>query len=130
MLARHITGCCFLLSLLCACAHREPSRSATPAGSDDVYTGWVRFVGEFVLYDDREAFLERRRAHCVSGVLPLNEQRAAAKKFEGKRVRVTGVAVEWSLPNPMSLSLNHKGSPISNWCAGPKVIFGTEMKLE
>ena len=130
MLVRHITGCCVLLLLLGACAHREPLRSATLAGSEGVHVGWVRFVGEFVLYDDREAFLERRRDHCVSGALPLNQHRVAAKKFDGKRVRVTGVSVEWSLPDPMALSVNHKGSPITNWCGGSRVIFGTGMKLE
>lgn len=130
MWVRRIAGCLLLMPLLSACAYRGPSSEALTAGSDGVYVGWVRFVGEFVLYDDREAFLERRRDHCVSGALPFNEHRVAARTFDGKRVRVTGVAVEWSLPDPMALSLNHKGSPIANWCAGSTVIFGTEMKLE
>ncbi len=130
MWARRIAGCFLLISLLDACAHRGPASGASTADPDGVHVGWVRFVGEFVLYDDREAFLERRRDRCVSGALPLNQHRVAEKKFDGKRVRVTGVSVEWSLPDPMALSVNHKGSPITNWCGGSRVIIGTRMELE
>ena len=75
MWVRRIAGCLLLMPLLSACAYRGPSSETLTAGSDGVYVGWVRFVGEFVLYDDREAFLERRRDHCVSGALPFNEHR-------------------------------------------------------
>jgi hypothetical protein len=107
--------------------------SGLPAGQSgdaDSYVGYVRFVGEFVLYDDRSAFAHFRKEHCVSGALPLDKQREAAKRFDGKRVRVTGTRVPWSLPGPLAVSLNHEGSPITNWCGGQYVLFATDMVIE
>jgi hypothetical protein len=112
------------------CAN-EPTATGTgqPDGGEP-YVGHVRFLGEFVLYDDRSAFADFRREHCVSGALPLDKQREAAKRFDGKRVRVTGTRVPWSLPDPLAVSLNHEGSPITNWCGGQYVLFATEMVIE
>lgn len=110
------------------CASGSPA--GQPDDGDDSYVGYVRFVGEFVLYDNRSAFADFRREHCVSGALPLDKQREAAKRFDGKRVRVTGTRVPWSLPSPLAISLNHEGSPITNWCAGQYVLFATDMVIE
>lgn len=112
------------------CADQFTATRAAQPDEDDSYVGWVRFVGEFVLYDDRSAFTGSRREHCVSGALPLNEQGEAAKRFDGKRVRVTATRVPWSLPDPLAVSLNHEGSPITNWCGGEYVLFATDMVLD
>lgn len=94
------------------------------------YVGWVRFVGEFALYDDWSAYENSRHAHCISGALPLEQQRRVAREFEGRRVRVTAVRVAWFLPDPLAVSLNNDGSPITNWCGGKYVLFATEMVPE
>ena len=112
------------------CANQVTSTRTAQPDEDGSYVGWVRFVGEFVLYDDRSAFAGSRREHCVSGALPREKQGEAGKKFDGKRVRVTGVRVPWSLPDPLAVSLNHEGSPIMNWCGGQYVLFATDMVLE
>lgn len=117
-------------AVVSGCADHAPSARADQPDGADSYVGWVRFVGEFVLYDDRAAFAASRREHCISGALPLSEQREAAKKFAGKRVRVTGTLVPWSLPDPLTLSLIHEGSPITNWCGGQSILFATKMVVE
>jgi hypothetical protein len=124
-----------ILAVLCGfgCAGSASSSREANAGAEQTYVGWVRFVGEFVLYDDRSAFLERRRANCISGALPLAAQRAAVGKFDGKRVRVRAVPVEFAIPESadvIALSMVHQGSAITNWCGGPRVLFATEMNLE
>ena len=106
------------------CAYRANEGSRTYP--TEAYVGWVRFVGEFVLYDDESAFKDSKKDHCMSGALPLEKQLAAAKKMNGRRVRVTGVRIPWSLDDPQALSLNHDGSPIINWCGGDFVIFATD----
>jgi hypothetical protein len=95
-------------------------------GSAESYVGWVRFVGEFVLYDDQSAFESFGKNHCMSGALPLEKQRLASR-FSGTRVKVTGVRVRWSLPDPSAVSLNNDGSPITNWCGGEFVLFARDM---
>jgi hypothetical protein len=92
--------------------------------------GWVRFVGEFALYDSQSAFERSDREHCVSGALPLDEQRLAAKTLDGRRVKVIGARVPWSLPDPLAVSLNNGGSAITNWCGGSFVLFATKMVPE
>lgn len=109
------------------CAYRAKASGTPPPDSQ---VGWVRFVGEFVLYDDESAFKGSRMDHCMSGALPLEKQLAAAKKMNGRRVRVTGVRIAWSLPDPQALSLNHDGSPIINRCGGDFVLFATDMVPE
>ena len=124
----HVRSCCrnghFRLRQRFGGYHR-----AQP-NEEDSYVGWVRFVGEFVLYDDRSAFAGARKEHCVSGALPLDKQKQAAKRFDGKRVKITGTRVSWSQPNPLAVSLNHKRSPITNWCGGEYVLFATDMTIE
>ena len=115
---------------LCGCASQSASTHVKESEGGGSYVGWVRFVGEFVLYDDRSAFADSRREHCVSGALPLDKQREAAKKFNGKRVRVKAKPVPWSLPDPLAVSLNHEGSPITNWCGGKYILFATDMTPE
>lgn len=95
--------------------------------SRESYIGWVRFVGEFALYDNQAAFERSEREHCISGALPLDKQRLAAKEMNGRRVKVTGVRVPWSLPDPLAISLNNDGSPITNWCGEEFVLFATDM---
>jgi hypothetical protein len=92
--------------------------------------GWVRFIGEFALYESEQAAGDRGREGCVSGALPLEQQRLAAEKFEGKRVRITASEVAWELPDPLALSLNHAGSPITNWCGGSFVLFASNIRAE
>lgn len=112
------------------CANRLTPPSTSQPDSDGSYVGWVRFSGEFLLYDNRSAFAGSRREHCVSGALPLEKQREAARKFDGKRVRVTAVRVPWSLPDPLAVSLNNEGSPVTNRCGGQYILFATDMMLE
>lgn len=110
------------------CAYRVKDASRThPTES---YVGWVRFVGEFVLYDDRSAFDGSKKEHCISGALPLEKQRTAAETMNGRRVKVTGTHIAWSLPDPLAISLNNNGSPILNWCGGDFVIFATDIVAE
>jgi hypothetical protein len=94
-----------------------------------VYVGWVRFAGEFSLYSDASAFADSQTSHCVSGALPPEQQKEAAAKLNGKRVRVVARPVAWVLPNPDTFTLNNNGSPITNWCGDRVVLFASEMKL-
>lgn len=57
-------------------------------------------------------------------------QQDAARKLNGRRVRVIAKRVPWELPDPLALSLNYEGSPITNWCGGKYVLFATEMEPE
>ena len=95
-----------------------------------LYTGWVRFSGEFTLYADPKSFANAATSRCVSGALPLEQQKEAAAKFNGQRVFVRAKAVPWVLPDERALTLNHGGSPITNWCGGKEVLFATEMVLD
>jgi hypothetical protein len=110
--------------LLAGCA-TETRTSMRPR----VYVGWVRFAGEFSLYSDPSAFADSQTTHCVSGALPPDKQKDAAAKLNGKRVRVVAVPVNWSLPNPDAFTMNNAGSPITNWCGDPVVLFASEMTL-
>jgi hypothetical protein len=110
--------------LLAGCASTTQHTSARPR----VYVGWVRFAGEFSLYSDPSAFADSQTTHCVSGALPPDKQKEAAK-LSGKRVRVVAVPVKWSLPNPDSFTMNNEGSPITNWCGDRVVLFASEMTL-
>jgi hypothetical protein len=101
-------------------APRDPDRV-------DQYVGWVRFVGEFALYSDYGAFENSDRDACVSGSLPLEMQRSAAAALDGKRVRIIAKRVPWVLPGPLAMSLNHQGSPITNWCGKEYVLFATQI---
>jgi hypothetical protein len=94
-----------------------------------VYVGWVRFAGEFSLYSDPSSFADSQTSHCVSGALPPDKQKEAAAKLSGKRVRVVAVPVKWALPNPDSFTMSNAGSPITNWCGDPVVLFASEMTL-
>lgn len=122
-----LTISCAIL-FICSCAYQAANHSRQE--SDDQYVGWVRFVGEFVLYTDRVAFEDSRRQDCVSGALPLGKQRDAARKLDGKKVKVVAQRVPWVLPGPLAISLNNDGSPITNWCGGDYVLFATEMVAE
>lgn len=114
---------------LCGCASHGASIRAQ-SESDTQHVGWVRFVGEFVLYTDHSAFESSRREHCVSGALPLEKQRDAAKNLDGKKVMVVAKRVPWALPDPLAVSLNNEGSPITNWCGGKYVLFAADMEAE
>ena len=91
-----------------------------------LYSGWVRFAGEFYLYADAKSFAESATSHCVSGALPPGKQQEAAAQFNGKRVRVIGKIVPWSLPAE-ALTMNNEGSVITNWCGDKSVLFATKM---
>jgi hypothetical protein len=110
--------------LLAGCASTNQHVSARPR----VYVGWVRFAGEFSLYSDPSSFADSQTTHCVSGALPPDKQKEAAK-LSGKRVRVVAVPVKWSLPNPDTFTMNNEGSPITNWCGDRVVLFASEMTL-
>jgi hypothetical protein len=114
---------------LCGCANQRTTVHAQPE-SETQYVGWVRFVGDFLLYTDRSAFKLSQREHCVSGALPLEKQRDAARNLSGKRVRVIAKRVLWKLPDPLAVALNNNGSPITNWCGGEYVLFATDMEVE
>jgi hypothetical protein len=125
----HIMALAATVAFLGCAGQSSSTRLKAPEGYRS-YVGWVRFVGEFVLYYDRSAFENSRMEHCVSGALPLDRQNEAAEKFDGKRVRVKAKPVPWSLPDPLTLSLNHEGSPITNWCGGEYILFATDITPE
>lgn len=116
--------------VFCGCASPEATIRTSVTDSPGQFVGWVRFVGEFVLYSDRVAFDGFRRERCISGALPLERQRDAAKRLNGKRVRVIAKKVPWALPDPLAVSLNNQGSPITNWCGEKYVLFATDMAIE
>lgn len=93
-----------------------------------VYTGFVRFAGEFMLYPDAKSFAAGNPLRCVSGALPLEKQKEAAAEFSGKRVLVRAKAVPWS-PGE-GYSVNHEGSQITNWCGARTVLLAVEMKAD
>jgi hypothetical protein len=104
---------------------------ATQQGSEKyphVYTGWVRFAGEFMLYPDAKSFAAGQPLRCVSGALPLEKQKEAAAQFSGKRVLVRGKAVPWSPGD--GYSVNHEGSLITNWCGARTVLLAVDMKVD
>lgn len=94
----------------------------------NVYTGFVRFAGEFMLYPDAKSFAAGNTLRCVSGALPLEKQKEAAAQFSGKRVLVRAKAVPWS-PGE-GYSVNHEGSQITNWCGARTVLLAVEMKVD
>ena len=106
------------------CATRQSSE-AYP----HVYTGYVRFAGEFMLYPDAKSFASGQTLRCVSGALPLEKQKEAASQLSGKRVLVRAKSVAWAPPGE-SYSVNHEGSQITNWCGGRKVLLALEMKVD
>jgi hypothetical protein len=93
-----------------------------------VYTGWVRFAGEFMLYPDARSFAAGQPLRCVSGSLPADKQKEAASQFSGKRVLVRAKAVPWSPGD--GYSVNHEGSPITNWCGARTVLLAVDMKAD
>jgi hypothetical protein len=112
---------CGLVAVLAGCASLAPR--------ERLYTGWVRFTGEFVLYSNASAFADSRTSHCLSGALSPAKQKDAAARFNGKRVIVRARPVRWALPDPQALMMNNQGTPITNWCGRDEVLFATEMKL-
>ncbi|WP_332658934.1 hypothetical protein [Brevundimonas sp.] len=106
-----------------ACASTPPGEAFDPAGT--AFTGFVRVTeGEFQLYP-REAQLRSPFARpCVSGVLPLNEQRTA-RELSGRKVTFTGRAVRW----PGGVALEHEGSTVRNTCGGDHVILAQSVSV-
>jgi hypothetical protein len=125
---RAVRVCCALIcaSVLTAC-QTSPLPEKT-SGRETAYVGWVRFAGEFFLYPDSASFDAAQTMKCVSGALPVEKQKEAAARFSGKRVIVRARLVPWSSLPPEAVSLNHEGSPITNWCGDKNVLFASEMK--
>jgi len=112
---------------LCAVSGGCATSTSTPK-YPNVYTGFVRFAGEFMLYPDAKSFAAGNTLRCVSGALPLEKQKEAASQFSGKRVLVRAKAVPWS-PGE-GYSVNHEGSQITNWCGARTVLLAVEMKVD
>jgi hypothetical protein len=118
------------IAIIGGCVNRQTIAPADHApAAEKTYIGWVRFTGEFNLYDDHTSFLNSSRSHCISGALPLDAQRTARQTLDGQRVRVTARSVTWSLPGSLAVSMNNEGAPITNWCLGDQVLFATAMQL-
>lgn len=122
-----LIGALLALTVLSGCA---ASAKGGDAERERVYVGWVRFASEFALYADPTAFANSASSHCVSGALPPELQRQAAAEFSGQRVRVRARAVPWSELPADALTMNNKGSPITNWCGDRVVLFASEMKID
>jgi hypothetical protein len=112
---------------LCAVSSGCATRQSAPQ-YPHVFTGYVRFAGEFMLYPDAKSFAAGQPLRCVSGALPLEKQKEAMSEFSGKRVLIRAKAVPWS-PGE-GYSVNHEGSQITNWCGARTVLLAVEMKVD
>ena len=120
----------FLIPVLCGLSGcPSPAANTRIDTRVRLYSGWVRFAGEFYLYADAKAFAEATNSHCVSGALPPDKQQDAASQFNGKRVRVFAKLVPWSLQGD-AFTMNNQGSPITNWCGDKNVLFATQIVLD
>ena len=91
------------------------------------FSGWVRFAGEFELYDTEADMKAEKPGACMSGVLPLALQRAASNKFNFSHVSVWGFRVpRWH--DPTIMYLDNEGATIVNRCDGDFVIFANRME--
>ncbi len=125
---RAVRACCALIgaSFLTAC--RVAPLPEKENGRETAYIGWVRFAGEFMLYPDSASLEAAQTMKCVSGALPPGKQKEAAERFAGKRVRVRARTVPWASLPPDAVTMNHEGTPITNWCGDRNVLFASEMK--
>lgn len=111
----------------CASGATAPAPASFDASATQ-WTGWIRFVGhEFALYDDENALRRPFSQDCVSGVLPLDLQRQAARDLGGLEVVVTGRTAAWSDDLPGD-RLEHEGSILRNECRKGVVILASSVR--
>lgn len=94
----------------------------------ETFSGWVSFRGEFLLYPSRRAMLAEKNEGCLSGALPLTQQRIAMRKYQHKHVDISGYKERFALA-PLALSMNNRGSPITNICSSEFVIFANKIRM-
>jgi hypothetical protein len=103
----------------CAAAARPPQ--APPAGGEEI-VGWINFRGEFLLYPRQEDIGRTLDESCTSGTFArIADFKAAARRFEGKRVRLTGRL----LPADSYFNDSGLGQRIENYCGSRQVLIAT-----
>lgn len=116
------------ITILAATAALGACASAPPAAFDTAateWTGWVRFTGEeFELYADEDQVLQPFSRPCLSGALPRDLQRQAARDLGGQEVKVTGAVTPWTSGRP---TMDRSGSTITNSCGGSVVVLAETM---
>lgn len=114
-----------ILSLLAACA--DGKGSGLVDAKPNVFIGWVRFTGEFMLYETRDAMEEGANVSCISGALPLPAQRDAMHRFNRTHVIIYGHEEPWVRYSRSQVALLNEGAPIENQCSSVFVIFATKI---
>ncbi len=110
------------LMTLGACASAPPAAFDTAATE---WTGWVKFTGEeFELYADEDQLMQPFARPCLSGALPRDLQRQAARDLGGQEVKVTGTVRPWAAGTP---TMDRAGSTITNSCGGSVVVLAETM---
>jgi hypothetical protein len=105
------------------------ANSADPAsGKIERFVGWVRFYGEFNLYETEKDMREGMNSRCISGSLPLNAQRVAPRRFNGEHVVIYGRRMSCWPRDSLTMELIYKGSHITNECRGDYMIFATSIE--
>lgn len=110
-------------SLLSACATATAPADYRPTATE--FTGYIVFnEEEFQLYP-REAQIRTPFSRpCLSGALPLNQQRAARQDLPGQKVTISGRTAAWA-----GRTITHEGVDIRNTCGGPFVLLGDDVTV-
>lgn len=113
-------------SLMSACAAAPVATPATTPGSTSI-AGWINFRGEFLLYPKKEDVGRTLDESCTSGTFArIADFTAAARRFEGKHVRVTGRL----LPADAYFTDTGLGQRIENYCGSKAVLIATGIAIE
>ena len=108
---------------LASCAAARDVRP-TPKGETTI-TGWIQFRREFRLYEHKSDVGKIYGELCTSGYAEsIKKQAAAARKFNGKYVTVTGTLLNYTdyAPTPFS-------GLIDNYCNRSHILIAHEIKL-
>ncbi|MEN3749867.1 hypothetical protein TPR58_22030 [Sphingomonas sp. HF-S3] len=87
--------------------------------------GWISFRGEFLLYPRQEDLGRTLDQSCTSGTFArVADFRSAARRFEGKRVRVIGRLMKADA----YFSDSTLGQRIENYCGSDTVLIATSVE--
>jgi hypothetical protein len=104
-----------------ACAETRSAPETVPTGSEAM-VGWIQFRGEFLLYPRQEDVGRTLDGSCISGTFARTDDfRTAARRFEGKRVRIVGR----SIPADAYFSDSGAGQRIENYCGSNQLLIAT-----
>jgi hypothetical protein len=98
------------------------------------FSGWISVHGEFQLFNKKKDFEKLMEGKCISGALPLREQRLLGTKVSTKKLRVivTGKALNYSKYQgslPPGFMITHGGSRIENFCGSALIIFARSVRV-